>query len=92
MTDITNTSRATSTATGSEGKSRALPAGTIDQGLLWKEVRQGLLFAAFWVAVGGGAVMFMTMPRHVQAMLIYGAIVVVCTSLVVAGLRRKHGR
>lgn len=72
--------------------SRTLPVGTLDQSLFWKDVRQALLFVSTIMAIGGGAVFFLTLPRHEQAMLIYGAIVLGCGLLIVAGLRRKHGR
>ena len=78
------------TTGNSQKGERAAPG--LDQSLFWKDVRHGLLFVAAFVAIGGGAVFFLTLPRHEQAMLIYGAVVVGCASLIVAGLRRKRGR
>lgn len=72
--------------------SQRLPAGTLDQSLLWKDVRQAFLFIAAFVASGGGAVWFLLLPRPAQAMLIYGAIVTGCLMLILAGLRRKARR
>lgn len=69
--------------------SRGVPHGTIDQSLFWKDVRQAVLFVAAFVVVGGGAVIFLIQPRHVQAMLVYVLIVTGCVALIAAGLRRK---
>ena len=55
--DATNTSRATTSANSSEGKSRALPAGTKDQSLFWKDVKQAALFVGGFVFVGFLAVL-----------------------------------
>ena len=91
MTGFSNTQ---ATAAGqepvdnSEGARAALPP-RMDQGLFWQDVRQGLLWTATFVAVGGGAVFFLTLPRPAQAMLIYLAIVTGCASLILASLRRK---
>lgn len=87
MTSPTNTRRATD-GQQAEGSSRDLPH-RIDQEMLWRDVRQGLLFMAVCVAIGVGIVVFMIQPSHVQAMLIYAAIVTGCVSLIVAQLRRK---
>lgn len=76
-----------------EEASQRLSAGSLDQSLFWKDVRQALLFVSLFVAVGGGAVWFLALPRHVQAMLVYGAILAGCLALILAGLRRRtHGR
>jgi len=85
--------RATTTATDQERMSRTPLVRDFDQTMLWKDVRQALLLVSTFVALGGGAVFFLVAPRHVQAMLLYGAVVAGCVLLIVANLRRrKHGR
>ena len=73
------------------GQSRGLPQ-RIDQGMLWKDVRQAALFVGGFLAIGALSVLFMTLPRHEQAMWIYGVVLVGSASMIVASLRRKHGR
>ena len=59
----------------------------------WKDVRHGLLFVSTIMAIGGGAVFFLLLPRPAQAMLVYGVILAGCGLLIIANLRRrKHGR
>ena len=52
----TNTRRATQSATGSEGKSRALPAGT--NAGLWAFLRQAAVIAGASALAGALAVLF----------------------------------
>lgn len=93
MASPTTSRRATTTATDQERMSRTPLVRDFDQTMLWKDVRQGLLFVSLFVAVGCGAVFFLVAPRHVQAMIVYGAVVAGCVLLIVANLRRrKHGR
>lgn len=76
-----------------ERSSRGAPLGTLDQRLFWKDLRHLFLFLATFVAIGVGAVWFYLLPRHEQAMLMYGLIVLGCAFLILAGLRRKaNGR
>ena len=87
------TTRRATSANSQEETSQRLLAGTIDQTLFWKDLRQGVLFVVAFVTLGGGAVLFLTMPRHVQGMIIYGAILMGCVLMILAGLRRRtHGR
>lgn len=52
MASHANTRRATSSATGSEGKSRALPAGTKDQSLFWRDCKHLAAWIAAWMLGG----------------------------------------
>lgn len=73
------------------GQSRDLPQ-RIDQSQLAKDARQLALFVGGFLAIGALSVVFMTLPRHEQAMWIYGAVLVGSALMIVASLRRKHGR
>lgn len=73
------------------GQSRDLPQ-RIDQSQLAKDARQLALFVGGFLAIGALSVVFMTLPRHEQAMWIYGAVLVGSVLMIVASLRRKHGR
>ena len=73
------------------GQSRDLPQ-RIDQSMFWRDVRQAVLFVVTFVVIGGVSVVFLTLPRHEQAMWIYGAVLIGSVSMIVASLRRKHGR
>lgn len=86
------TTQSTTHTNKRERQSCGAPHGTLDQSLLWRDVRQGVLFIVLFVTIGGGAVWFMLLPRPAQAMIVYGACVSGCVALILAGLRRKHGR
>lgn len=85
MTASTPTRRATTTANAEEAVSRQPLSRD-----LWAFLRQCAAITVIAATAGLFAIWFTLLPTHVQAMIVYGAIVTGCGLLIVANLRRRR--